>query len=367
VIHLDFSLTIAGALVGLLVGLTGMGGGALLTPLLVLFFGVAPLAAISSDLVTSLVMKPVGAVVHLRRRTVQTGLLGWLALGSVPAAFAGSALVGKIGRSAAVQSNLKLAIGVALLVSLACTIVRTLIDRSANRGSREFVVHPGRTVLIGVIGGFAVGMTSVGAGSLIIALLLLAYPRLSPAQLVGTDIVQAIPLVASAAVGHLLFGEVKLSITASLLVGAVPAVYLGARLSAQAPSWVTRPIIAGVLTASALALLKLPIGVLVPAAVVVATGVWLLGRSARPGPMLAAEERPQLGGGLGVGQDQGVVGRLQDGLAGHRHQLAGPQYDAYPGAARQVGELGDAAPVRRRPGPDDEPVDSVGLVPQSHP
>ena len=208
-IHLDFYLTVAGALVGLLVGLTGMGGGALLTPLLVLFFGVAPLAAISSDLVTSLVMKPFGAVVHLRRRTVQTGLLGWLALGSVPAAFAGSALVGRIGRSARVQADLKLAIGVALLLSLSCTIVRTVIDRRADRDGSELVVRPGRTVLIGVIGGFAVGMTSVGAGSLIIALLLLAYPRLSPARLVGTDIVQAIPLVASAAIGHLLFGEVQ--------------------------------------------------------------------------------------------------------------------------------------------------------------
>jgi uncharacterized membrane protein YfcA len=363
VIHFDFYLTVAGALVGLLVGLTGMGGGALLTPLLVLFFGVAPLAAISSDLVTSLVMKPVGALVHLRRRTVQTGLLGWLALGSVPAAFAGSALVGTVGRSSGVQSDLKIAIGVALLVSLACTIVRTVIDRKADRLGSELVVRPVRTVLIGVVGGFAVGMTSVGAGSLIIALLLLAYPRLSPARLVGTDIVQAIPLVASAAIGHLLFGEVKLAVTASLLIGAVPAVYLGARLSAQAPSSVTRPIIAGVLTASALALVKVWIGLLIPLAVLAAVAVWLLGRS----PRLGAEQHSQAGGGLGVGQDQGVVGRLQHGLAGDRHQVASSHQDADPGAARQVGELGDAAPVGRRPGSDGEPVNSVGFVPQPNP
>jgi uncharacterized membrane protein YfcA len=337
VVHLDLLLTVAGALVGLLVGLTGMGGGALLTPLLVLFFGVAPLAAISSDLVTSLVMKPFGAVVHLRRQTVQTGLLRWLALGSVPAAFAGSAVVGSVGRSAGVQAELKTAIGLVLLVALACTIVRILVDRSAHRDGAELVVRPGRTVLIGVVGGFAVGMTSVGAGSLIIALLLLAYPRLSPAKLVGTDIVQAIPLVASAAVGHLLFGEVSLSVTASLLIGAVPAVYLGARLSAQAPSSVTRPIIAGVLTASALALLKVGAAVLVPAAVVVAAGVWLLGRSARLGPVLIPEQRTQLRGGAGVGQDQGVVGRLQDGVAGDRDQLAGPDHEAHPGTARKVG------------------------------
>src|SRR5436305_9464877 len=109
-----------------------MGGGALLTPILVLIFGVPPLAAISSDLVTSLVMKPVGAVVHLRRRTVQIPLLGWLALGSVPAAFAGAVLIGQLGRSKAVQDELKLLIGITLLLSLAATVARSMIDRRAQ-------------------------------------------------------------------------------------------------------------------------------------------------------------------------------------------------------------------------------------------
>lgn len=294
--HIDLTLAVAGALVGLLVGLTGMGGGALLTPLLVLFFHVAPLAAISSDLVTSLVMKPVGAAVHLRRRTVQTGLLRWLALGSVPAAFAGSWVIGRIGHSSDVQATLKIVIGIALLASLSCTVLRTVIDRrgAADRSDAPLVVLPGRTVAIGVIGGFAVGMTSVGAGSLIIALLLLAYPRLSPKQLVGTDIVQAIPLVASAAVGHLLFGEVQLSITASLLVGALPAVYLGARLSAQAPAWITRPVISAVLLASALALLRVPTPVLIVAAVATGVGIWQLGRSSAAAKKARSGELPVL-------------------------------------------------------------------------
>jgi uncharacterized membrane protein YfcA len=284
---LDYTLALAGALVGLLVGMTGMGGGALLTPILVLFFHVQPLAAISSDLVTSLVMKPVGAAVHLRRRTVQTGLLAWLALGSVPAAFVGSAVIGGIGHTAHVQSTLKVVIGIALFGSLACTIVRQIIDRRGRVAldkDQPLVVRPLRTVAIGVIGGFAVGMTSVGAGSLIIALLLLAYPRLSPRQLVGTDIVQAIPLVASAALGHLLFGEVRLSVTVSLLIGAIPAVYVGARLSAHAPARVTRPIISGVLSGSALALLRTPswlvvVGALAAAGVVVLLG-WPTARAA---------------------------------------------------------------------------------------
>lgn len=294
--HFDPTLSVAGLVVGLLVGLTGMGGGALMTPLLVLVFQVPPLAAISSDLVTSLVMKPVGAAVHLRRRTVQTGLLRWLALGSVPAAFAGAWVIGRVGHSAHVQSTLKIVIGIALLGSLSCTVLRAVIDRrgATGRPNGPLVVRPGRTVAIGVLGGFAVGMTSVGAGSLIIALLLLAYPRLSPKQLVGTDIVQAIPLVASAALGHLLFGEVRLSITASLLVGALPAVYLGARLSAQAPAALTRPVIAAVLLASALALLRVPTPILVVAVVATGLGIWQLGRGISATKEPAALELPVL-------------------------------------------------------------------------
>jgi uncharacterized membrane protein YfcA len=286
--HLDYSLALAGAFVGLLVGLTGMGGGALLTPLLVLFFNVPPLAAISSDLVTSLVMKPVGAVVHLRRGTVQTGLLKWLAIGSVPAAFIGSMIIGRIGHAKGVQSDLKIIIGIALLVSLSCTVVRQFTDRRpAVLTPREaLVVKPGRTVMIGVIGGMAVGMTSVGAGSLIIALLLLAYPRLSPKQLVGTDIVQAIPLVAAAALGHFLFGQVQLNVTLSLLLGAIPAVYVGARLSAQAPAAVTRPLISAVLMGSALALLHATAGVVVLGSVAAAAAMVWLGR-----PSLRSRDR----------------------------------------------------------------------------
>lgn len=294
--HLDYSLVLAGALVGLLVGLTGMGGGALLTPVLVLFFNVPPLAAISSDLVTSLVMKPVGAAVHLGRRTVQTGLLAWLALGAAPSAFIGSLLIAAIGHHGHVQSNLKIVIGIALLASLSCTVLRQLIDRrtTAQRSTQPLVVKPVRTVVIGVIGGLAVGMTSVGAGSLVIALLLLAYPRLSPKQLVGTDIVQAIPLVAAAALGHLLFGEVRLSITTSLLVGALPAVYVGARLSAQAPPRVIRPVISGVLMGSALALLHVPTPGVIAGSVTAGAVMIALGRPRTSPSIRTPEPVPEL-------------------------------------------------------------------------
>jgi uncharacterized membrane protein YfcA len=260
--HLD--LAVAGLLVGLLVGLIGMGGGALLTPLLVLFFQVAPLAAISNDLITSLVMMPVGAAVHLRCRTVNWRLVRWLTVGSLPAAFAGAAIIGTIGHAPGVQAGLKLAIGIALCASVAMTLLRQVLDRRASlRGDhddhRPLVVHPLRTVAIGVVGGFAVGMTSVGGGSLVIALLLIAYPRqLRPAQLAGTCLVQAIPLVATALVGHMFYGEVHLAAATSLLVGALPGVYLGARLSTRGPAAVIRPVIVAVLLGSGLALLKAP-------------------------------------------------------------------------------------------------------------
>jgi len=265
--HFDLDLVVAGLMVGLLVGLIGMGGGALLTPLLVLFFRVAPLAAISSDLITSLVMMPVGAVVHLRCRTVNWRLVRWLMVGSVPAAFAGAMIIGTIGHAPGV----KLAIGIALCASVGMTLFRQVLDRRAilrgDHHDRPSVVHPLRTVAIGVVGGFAVGMTSVGGGSLIIALLLIVYPRqLRPAQLAGTGLVQAIPLVATATLGHLLYGEVHLSSATSLLLGALPGVYLGARLSTRGPAAVIRPLIVAVLLASGLALLKVPTPLMIGAA-----------------------------------------------------------------------------------------------------
>ncbi|MGH3670468.1 MAG: sulfite exporter TauE/SafE family protein [Pseudonocardiaceae bacterium] len=300
--HIDLSLSVAGLLVGLLVGLTGMGGGALLTPLLVLFFRVTPLAAISSDLLTSLVMKPVGGAVHLRHRTVNWRLVGLLTLGSVPAAFAGAMLIGSIGHRAGMQDNLKIIIGGALCASVALIVIRQLLDRRARRREGDarvaegpvqpLVIRPLRTLAIGVVGGFAVGMTSVGAGSIIIALLLMAYPTLRPAQLVGTDIVQAIPLVAAATAGHLLFGDVQFGLTTALLLGALPGVYVGARLSAQGPAAAIRPVIVGVLLASALALLKVSTPLIVAGAIAGLVAMVVL-RPPRPAGASPAGARTQ--------------------------------------------------------------------------
>lgn len=274
---MDFGVTAMGLVVGMVVGLTGMGGGALMTPLLVLFFGVQPLAAVSSDLVAAVVMKPVGGGVHLKRGTVNLGMVKWLALGSVPSAFLGVLILRSFGDSDAIQNRIKTLLGVALFVAAAAMVVKSLIDRSRDQAAagvgavEPVAVRPLPTLAVGVVGGLIVGMTSVGSGSLMIVLLLALYPQLTARQLVGTDLVQAIPLVLSAAIGHILFGDFVFGLTASLLLGSVPGVYLGARVSSRAPDGLIRPVLVTVLTASALKLLGVPTA---------AVGVFLLAAGA---------------------------------------------------------------------------------------
>jgi uncharacterized protein len=253
--HYDLPITIAGLGVGFVVGLTGMGGGALMTPILVLLFGVQPLTAVSSDLVVSLVMKPIGGGVHLRRGTVHRDLVKWLVVASVPAAFTGVLLIRWLG-GPDTEEIVKRALGVTLLIASAAMIVKTWLQaRRTEDAPAAFVVRRLPTALIGLLGGLVVGMTSVGSGSLMIIMLMFLYPRLTGAELVGTDLVQAIPLVGSAALGHLLFGEVEFGLTGGLLLGALPGVYLGARCSASAPDKLIRPVLAAVLVISGYKLL----------------------------------------------------------------------------------------------------------------
>jgi hypothetical protein len=268
--RVDFVVALAGFGVGIIVGLTGMGGGALMTPILVLFFGIPPLAAVSSDLLASAAMKPFGGFVHARRGTVNWRLVGWLCLGSVPSAFCGVLLMRALGGGASLGHAVQLALGCALLLAVAGLVAKAYVARRrgtvANPAAASTItIRPVPTAILGALGGLVVGMTSVGSGSLIIVILLMLYPALRANDLVGTDLVQAVPLVAAGALGHALFGDLHLDLTGALLVGSIPGVLLGAQLSARAPAGFVRSALAVVLLASALKLFGVSTPVLIAA------------------------------------------------------------------------------------------------------
>ena len=253
---IDPYIVIGSAVVGLLVGMTGAGGGALMTPMLILLFGVKPSTAISSDLVAAVVMRPVGAVVHITHKTVNFRLVGFMVLGSVPAAFFGAYALHLMGSSKPAQNNVEIALGAALLLGAGAMVLRYVLDRRTGQRRQgmvhELVVRPLPTIAIGVIGGFVVGLTSVGSGSLMIVLLLFLYPMLGANQLVGTDLTQAVPLTLAAALGALAFGHVSFGVTASIIIGSVPAVLVGSLISSRAPDRFVRPAITFVIFASGL-------------------------------------------------------------------------------------------------------------------
>jgi len=299
----DLLLAVSAFGIGIVVGLTGMGGGALMTPVLVLFFDVLPLTAVSSDLVASAVMKPVGSVVHLRRGTVHLGLVKWLCIGSVPAAFSGVIIARSLGGGDDVQEIVRIALGIALLLAAAGLIIRAyvrLVEHARIRDGRAGPLPQGRprvelrpvaVMAIGIVGGIVVGMTSVGSGSLIIIALMTLYPRLTANELVGTDLVQAVPLVASAAIGHIIFGDFQLGLTTSLLAGCIPGVWLGAHLSARAPGGLVRRALAFVLLASALKLLNVSTtdtGIILLVVAIFAPVLWMFVRRRHGFPALAS-------------------------------------------------------------------------------
>lgn len=288
--------------IGIVVGLTGMGGGALMTPALVLFFGVPPLTAVSSDLVASAVMKPVGSVVHLRRGTVNLSLVKWLCIGSIPSALAGVVVLHALGDGERVQTAIRLGLGIALLIAAAGLAIRAyirLVERARKRdgsatalpqGRPEVRIRPVPTLVVGAVGGFVVGMTSVGSGSLMIVALMALYPTLKASQLVGTDLVQAVPLVTTAALAHVFLGDFHMDLTLSLLLGCVPGAWIGARISSAAPGGFIRRALAFVLFASSLKLLGLDnvtTGIVLSIAILVGPAIWFAIRRHHGFPALA--------------------------------------------------------------------------------
>jgi uncharacterized membrane protein YfcA len=248
--------------VGIVVGLTGMGGGALMTPALI-FLGVDPTAAVANDLVAASINKSVGAGVHWRRGTPNLRLAGLLILGSVPFAFAGGFIVKSVGDSGAQQDFLTTMIGYALLFTAATYTLRMYLQlRYVTRGNvvgeDEPQVRVLPTILVGAVGGLLVGITSVGSGSLIMVAMLLIYPTLSAVRLVGTDLVQAVPLVLAAAVGHVVTEGVTWAVLIPLILGGTPGTFLGAKMAAWVSQSVIRRGIVIVLSLTGLKMLGVP-------------------------------------------------------------------------------------------------------------
>jgi uncharacterized protein len=260
--------------IGIVVGLTGMGGGALMTPALI-FLGVNPTAAIANDLVSAAVTRSVGAAVHWRVGKPNLRLAGLLICSSVPTAFAGAFVDKLFGDPAQQQHLLKLALGAALLLTASTFVLRIYVqlryvggDNTARQDDPP--VKPIPTLLVGAAGGLLVGVTSVGAGSLIMVALLLLYPTLSAVRLVGTDLVQAVPLVLSAAVSHVIVSGVDWAVLIPLIVGGSPGTFLGARVANWVSQSVIRRGIVIVLSLTGLTMLG------VPPAVVGITGAAML-------------------------------------------------------------------------------------------
>ena len=246
----DLLYTASGFVVGLLVGQTGMGGGALMTPLLILLFGVHPAAAVGTDLLYASATKTVGTLVHGLNHTVDWRIVARLALGSVPATALTLLFISEYDLSGTATARL---ISSVLAFMLLLTALSLVFRRQflAFAGTKLMDVAPRRTaaltVLIGVALGVLVTISSVGAGAIGVTALLLLYPRLPMAIIVGSDIAHAVPLTLVGGVGHWFLGSVDWPLLAALLTGSVPGIIIGSYLSARVPDAVLRPILAGTL------------------------------------------------------------------------------------------------------------------------
>jgi len=245
---LDIKVSVLGLAVGFMVGLTGMGGGALMTPALILLGILRPSLAVGTDLVWNALTKSVGSVVHIRQHTVDYRIVKRLAMGSIPGALAGISLLAII-RHSGVQHEDKVVVmvlGVALICVALALYARTVLGAHLYLADQEQVSRGPwwLTSLVGFVVGFLVSITSVGSGTLIIASMVFLYPATPLKKLVGSDIFHALFLVGVSALGHAGLGTINYKLLAGLLVGSVPGVWMGSKLSARFPEKVLRPVLA---------------------------------------------------------------------------------------------------------------------------
>lgn len=247
----DLLYTLSGFFVGLLVGQTGVGGGSLMTPILVLLFGAHPMTAVGTDLLYACVTKSVGTLVHGKHRTVDWRIVRRLATGSVPASLATLAVLSAPGMRVgpAAQHTIGLALGVALmLTSLSLVFRRHIIGLAARLAEGPLSRHTTTlTIATGALLGLFVTVSSVGAGALGVTALLLLYPRLPTTTIVGSDIAHAVPLTLVAGAGHLWLGSIDVHVLLTLLAGSIPGVIVGSFMSVRLPASVLRLMLAAVL------------------------------------------------------------------------------------------------------------------------
>jgi len=248
---MDWLTTFAGFSVGLIVGVTGVGGGSLMTPLLVLLFGVAPVTAVGTDLLFAAATKAGGAWAHTRRGNVDWSVVGWLAAGSVPASAVTLVLLHFfVPHPDKLSAIISVALGIALILTACSLVFRDKLRAWAARrapASAERRSTARRTLIVGAVLGVLVTMSSVGAGALGVTALFFLYPGLAAARIVGTDIAHAVPLTLVAGIGHAAAGAVDWKLLIALLVGSLPGIWLGSSLSQKIPERVLRTALAAML------------------------------------------------------------------------------------------------------------------------
>jgi uncharacterized protein len=257
-----WQFTLTGLLIGVLVGLTGMGGGALLTPILVILFGFKPTYAVGTDILHGAIFKTFGAVRHRRLGTVHARLTFWMFLGSGPMSLLGVVVASRLDDAYGdgLQSAEAYAIGGALVLGAAGLVAKTFIKRGVQPNDAPFILERKdrvRAILIGAVFGFIVGLTSVGSGTFFGLVMVMVYP-LTVSKIVGTDIFHAAALLWVAGLGHLAQGNVDLRAMSWLLLGSIPGIWIASRFTVRLPDDALRLALAGVLALSGIKLLNLP-------------------------------------------------------------------------------------------------------------
>jgi uncharacterized protein len=325
---MTWQFTLTGLLIGVLVGLTGMGGGSLMTPILVLVFGFKPAYAVGTDILHGAVFKSFGAVRHRRLGNVHARLTLWMFLGSGPMSLLGVATAGWLASTYgdSVQSALSYAIGGALVLGAIGLVLKTFVKRGIQPSEAGFVLQRKdkvRAVILGAVFGYVVGLTSVGSGTFFGLVMVMIYP-LTIARIVGTDIFHAAALLWVAGFGHLVQGNVDLHATAWLLLGSIPGIWISSRFTLHLPQDALRLGLAGVLALSGIKLLNVPeASYVIAAGIGVGLGafaVWLLLQSRHRDAERADDPRARApdGDGDGVRGDPALEARAEPDLADAR-------------------------------------------------